>query len=84
MSDMDAESSADEGQMNTETEEEVDSQGEEEEAADEEQVELEIMKVFWHAIILILRFETLNTFFAASLLIGFGCYILFVPFSFSD
>ena len=56
MSDMDAESSADEGQMNNETEEEVDSQGEEEEAADEEQVELEIMKVFWHAIILILRF----------------------------
>ena len=56
MSDMDAESSADEGQMNNETEEVVDSQGEEEEAADEEQVELEIMKVFWHAIILILRF----------------------------
>ena len=46
MSDMDAESSADEGQMNTETEEEVDSQGEEEEAADEEQVELKIMRVF--------------------------------------
>ena len=56
MSDMDAESSADEGQMNTETEEEVDSQGEEEEAADEEQVELEIMRIFRLAKIIILQF----------------------------